>query len=292
MDAAEEQRKWYEPTPAERLKAYYEKTDWSKVDSNLEKLPYLAYQLKRHTPKKKPRKNKPEDLYTFAVPGWEKMLDPAILSAVSMLAQDHKHCLKRIRASRQPIKERSRQSDITKILFARCQEDDYDTDVLYALFSALSQEQVTELYRAIRENNWHLMPEENREAFLRQYLPEEFGDYFDLLTDFRCSGYRILGDLVYDCMDAYRLEDQRKLHNEQDSPAMTAMLDAYLNRASGADYKTAVAQECRTQLESIIKAGEAVKYAVAIKDKDFLWDVLYDKIYDHVKRMEVSRDAE
>ena len=292
MDAAEEHRKWYEPTPAERLKAYYENTDWSKVDSNLEKLPYLAYQLKRHTPKKKPRKNKPEDLYTFAVPGWEKMLDPAILSAVSMLAQDHKHCLKRIRASRQPIKERSRQSDITKILFARCQEDDYDTDVLYALFSALSQEQVTELYRAIRENNWHLMPEENREAFLRQYLPEEFGDYFDLLTDFRCSGYRILGDLVCDCMDAYRLEDQRKLHSEQDSPAMTAMLDAYLNRASGADYKTAVAQECRTQLESIIKAGEAVKYAVAIKDKDFLWDVLYDKIYTHVKRMEVSRDAE
>ena len=168
----------------------------------------------------------------------------------------------------------------------------YDTDVLYALFSALSQEQVTELYRAIRENNWHLMPEENREAFLRQYLPKEFGDYFDLLTDFRCSGYRILGDLVCDCMDAYRLEDQRKLHSEQDSPAMTAMLDAYLNRASGADYKTAVAQECRKQLESIIKAGEAVKYAVAIKDKDFLWDVLYDKIYDHVKRMEVSRDAE
>lgn len=131
MDAAEEHRKWYEPTPAERLKAYYENTDWSKVDSNLEKLPYLAYQLKHHTPKKKPRKNKPEDLYTFAVPGWEKMLDPAILSAVSMPAQNHKHCLKRIRASRQPIKERSRQSDITKILFARCQEDDYDTDVLY-----------------------------------------------------------------------------------------------------------------------------------------------------------------
>ena len=69
MDAAEEQRKWYEPTPAERLKAYYEKTDWSKVDSNLEKLPYLAYQLQWHTPKKKPRKNKPADFYTFAVPG-------------------------------------------------------------------------------------------------------------------------------------------------------------------------------------------------------------------------------
>ena len=102
----------------------------------------------------------------------------------------------------------------------------------------------------------------------------------------------ILGDLVCDCMDAYRLEDQKKLHSEQDSPAMTAMMKAYLNRASGADYKTAVALECRKQLEAIVKAGEAVKYAVAIKDKDFLWDILYDKIYDHVKRAEVSQDVE
>ena len=73
---------------------------------------------------------------------------------------------------------------------------------------------------------------------------------------------------------------------------MTAMLNAYLNRSSGADYKTAVALECRKQLKAIVKAGEAVQYAVAIKDKDFLWDILYDKIYDHVKRMEVSRGAE
>ncbi len=71
---------------------------------------------------------------------------------------------------------------------------------------------------------------------------------------------------------------------------MTSMLDAYL--ISGTDFKTTVAQECRRQLETIVKPGEAVKYVVAIKDKDFLWDILYDKICDHVKRMEVSRDAE
>ena len=53
-----------------------------------------------------------------------------------------------------------------------------------------------------------------------------------------------------------------------------------------------MARECRKQLEAIVKPGEAVKYAVDIKDEDFLWDILYDKIYDHVKRMEVSRDAE
>ena len=290
MDAAEEQRKWYEPTPAERLKAYFEMTDWSKVDSNLEKLPYLAYQLEKNTPKQKPRKNKPADLYTFAVPGWEKKLNPTILSAVSALAQDYKHCLRRIRASRQPIKERARESDIAKILFAGCQEDDYDTDTLYALFSALSQEQVTAIYQAIREQQWHLMPEAARESFLQQYLPEEFVDYFDLLTDFRCSGYRVLGDLVCDCMDAYRLEQQKKLHSDGDSPAMAAMLDAY--QTCGSDYKSAVAKECRKQLESIVKPGEAVKYAVAIQDKDFLWDILYDKIYNYVKKVEASHDAE
>ena len=273
MDAAEEQRKWYELTPAERLKAYYEKTDWSKVDSNLEKLPYLAYQLEQNTPKLKPRRNRPADLYTFAERGWEKQLDRSILSAVSALAQDYKHCLQRIRASRRPIKERARQSDIAKILFARGQEDDYDTDTLYALFSALSEEQVAGLYQAVREQNWHLMPEADREAFLNQYLPEEFVDFYDLLTDFRCSGYRILGDLVCDCMDAYRLEAQRQLHSEQDSAAMTAMLDAYLTKSTSVDYKTAVATACRQLLETVIKPGEAVKYAVAIKDKDFLWDV-------------------
>lgn len=290
LDAAEEHRKWYEPTPSERLKSYYEKTDWGAVDSNLEKLPYLAYQLERHTPKRKPRKNKPADLYTFAVPGWEKKLDPATLSAVSALAQDYKHCLRRIRASRQTIRERSRQSDITKILFARGQEDDYDTDTLYALLSACSQEQISDLYTAIREQQWHLMQEEHREAFLQQYLPKEFVDYYDLLTDFRCSGYRILGDLVCECMDAYRQEEQKRLHNDADSPAMTAMLNAY--QTCGSNFKTAVAGECRKQLEAVLKPGEAVKYAVAIKDKDFLWDVLYDKIYDHVKKTEADRDAE
>lgn len=126
--------------------------------------------------------------------------------------------------------------------------------------------------------------------YTEEYRMREY--YFGHLTDFRCSGYRILGDLVCDCMDAYRLEDQRKLHSEQDSPAMAAMLDAYLNRASGADYKTDVALECRKQLDAIVKASDAVKYAIAIKDKDFLWDILYDKIYDHVKRMEVSQNVE
>ncbi len=286
LDAAEERRKWYEPTPAERMKAYYKNTDWSKVDSNLEKLPYLAHQLGALTPKIKPRAHKPEELYTFAVPGWKELLDKSILYAVKTLALDYKHCLQRIRASRNPIQEKKREQDVNKILFSRCQDEDYDTDALYALFSGLTAEQVQELYQAIRQEQWHLMPEDRREPFLQKYLPEEFEEYFDLLTDFRCSGYRVLGDLICDCMDAFTAEKQRALHRDKDTPAMTAMLDAYLQQTT--DYKTVVAEACRKQLEAIVKPSEAVKYAVAIDDKDFLWDVLYDKIIDHVRKPEVK----
>lgn len=284
MDSAEEQRKWYEPTAKEQLQFYYARTDWSQVNSNLERLPYLAYQLERNTPKIKIRRKGAAQLYTFATEqGWEKKLDPAILSSVNMLSQDYKHCLQRIRASRKPIQQRLRQSDIERILYSRGQGEDVDSETLYAIFSALPQERVEETYRAIREQQWHLMDTEQRESFLQQYLPEEeFKDYYDLLTDFRSSGYRILGDLICDCMDAYHLEKQQKLHSEQDSPAITAMLDAYLHRSG--DYKEAVQKECRKQLEKILKPGEAVKYAVALKDTAFLWDILYDKILEQVRK--------
>ena len=141
------------------------------MDSNLEQLPYLAYQLKKHTPQLKPKTNSPVEMYSFAVPGWEQKLDSAILSPVSALTQDYKHCLRRIRASRQSVKDRSRQGDIERILYSRGQDDLYDTDTLYALFSALSQERVGEIYNAIRGNNWHLMTADERESFLQQYLP-------------------------------------------------------------------------------------------------------------------------
>lgn len=284
LDSAEEQRKWYEPTAKERLKSYYEKTDWTQVNSNLERLPYLAYQLEVHTPKIKAKRSRPSQLYTFAAErGWEKRLDADVLVSVRALAQDYQHCLQRIRASRKPIQQKLRQSDIERILYGRGQEEDVDPETLYAIFSALPQERIEALYHAIREQQWHMMGTAQREAFLYTYLPEEeFHDYFDLLTDFRSSGYRILGDLVCDCMDAYRLEKQQKLHSTQDSAAMTAMLDAYLHRYG--DYKEAVQKECRRQLEKILKPSEAVKYGVALKDSAFLWDILYDKILDHVKK--------
>ena len=58
VEEAETRRVWYEPTHAAKVKAFFKKADWSKVDSNVERLPYLAQQLKKNTPriKAKPAK--------------------------------------------------------------------------------------------------------------------------------------------------------------------------------------------------------------------------------------------
>ena len=46
MERAEKRRAWYEPTFAQRLEDFFKSVDWSEVDSNVERLPYLARQLK------------------------------------------------------------------------------------------------------------------------------------------------------------------------------------------------------------------------------------------------------
>ena len=129
-------------------------------------------------------------------------------------------------------------------------------------------------------------------ASVQKYLPgSEFVQYYDLLCDFRNGGYRILGHLAGDCCAAYLEKKRKELHDPQDSPAITAMLNAYKNKASGADYETVVALECRTQLEKMMEPGQAVKYAVALNFQDFLWDVLYDLILPYVRKQEVTRNA-
>ena len=72
---------------------------------------------------------------------------------------------------------------------------------------------------------------------------------------------------------------------------MNAMLNAYKNKASGADYEAVVALECREQLEKMMEPVEAVKYAVALNCQDFLWDVLYDVILPYVRKQEVKGNA-
>jgi len=255
------------------------------VDSNVERLPYLAYQLKKHTPKINPQSAKDCELFAFAkTSGWKERLDQDTLADISALLRDYEACLSRIRACRVPVRDKQRKLDIDRILYARGQEDVFDSDELYALFQQLEPERIAALRKAIREQHWHFMDESCREAFLVEYLPEEeFAVYYDLLSDFRFGGFRVLGDLVCDIDDENTTQGRKHLLREADSPNFTAMMQAFVDRPF-AHYREFVAAKCRKLLNGIVRPDLAVRYVVALGKRDLLWELLIDQIEKNVLR--------
>lgn len=290
VEEAETRRAWYEPTHAAKVKAFFKKVDWDEVDSNVERLPYLAQQLKKNTPRIKAKPAKDEELFSFArQPDWKEQLNSDKLAAVDALLRDYDACLSRIRACRIPLKEKKRKSDVERILYARGQEDAYDPDELYALFGSLPPEKVSALLYAMREQAWHLMDEDARECFLREWLTEpEFEDIYDLLTDFRFGGYRILGDIVCDMEDENTGREKKQLFRESDSEAFTAMMRAFADKSASRSYRDAVTAKCRELLTAIVRPALAVRYVVALGRRDLLWELLPEYIEKNV--LEVRDD--
>lgn len=69
------------------------------------------------------------------------------------------------------------------------------------------------------------MASDERESFLMAHLPEA-AYYYDLLTDFRNSGFRVLGDLVCDVDDENSSRERKKLIRQGDLPYFTAVMEA------------------------------------------------------------------
>ena len=286
LESAEVRGKWYEPTFREKRKEFFEKTDWSKVDSNLERLPYLAYQLRRNTPKLKPKPAKDSELFDFArEPGWTEKLDPHILSSVSAFLSDYEACLSRIRACRVPVQNKQRKNDIERILFSRGQEDTYDSDELYAAFQDISAERIAEIRAVIADSKWHFMDGESRFDFLESYLPE-LENYHELFADFRYGGYRILGDLICDIDDENRSTDRKKYLRNTDSDSFHQMMNAYLEQPLRYDYREVVASKCRELLDRVVRPRLAVQYVVALGKRNLLWELLIDHIEESVLKEE------
>ena len=287
LEKAEERRVWYEPTHAQKLKAFFEKTDWGQVDSCVERLPYLAHLLKKNTPKLRPKPAADEELFTFAqVKGWKERLDPTLLSSFESLLTDYEACLARIRSCRVSVTKMQRAKDIERILYSRGQEDDYDVDELYALFQRLPLEWIADLRRALREQAWHFMDDDTREDFLRQWLPEtDFTSWYDLLCDFRFGGYRVLGDVVCDVDDENIASNRKQLIREGDTPAFTAMIETYTQHPFARSYQETVTEKCRELLEKIIKPKIAVLYVVALGKRNLLWELLPDQIERNAVRV-------
>ena len=249
----------------------------------MERLPYYAYMLRKHT-QKLPAKERPiSELFAFATePNWQKSLNGDLLSLMERIINEYERCLKRIRTSKSAIKDKPKRTDINRILYARGQEPLYDVDEMYADFSEIEAEQIGALRSAIREQAWHLMDSLERLSFLEENLSEDLvGSYGELLCDFRSGGYRILGDLICDIDDANKNTQRRILVRDDDTELWKLMIESYHKRSVGDSYRDAVSQGCRQYLETKIKPSEAVKYAIALGKKNFVWDVLLDKVAEN-----------
>lgn len=265
-------------SPAKQARDFLRSTDWEQVDANLERLPYLAWQLEEHTPKLREPSQPDEVLFTFAQdPQWKEKLPQAARKLVEEMVLEYQRCLSRIRASMAPVREQPHRTDVERILYARGQEELVTAEELYAAFSALEPEQVTALLEQIREQAWQLLAPGEREDFLREHLPTDLVDeYGGLLCDFRAGGYRILGDLLLDVERENRLETSRQLHRAGDSEQMEEMLESYENKTAQESYREAAARGCRQYLERHIQPKLAVQCAAALGKRGFLWDVLLD----------------
>ena len=248
----------------------------------MERLPYLARQLKKHTPKIKDKPAADSELFTFArQPNWKTTLDPNILERVSVLIKDYEAVLSRIRACRVPIREKPRKRDIDRILYARGQEDYWDAEELYAQLQDLDADRAAQIRRAMAEEQWHFMDEDEREQFLITWLPGYVG-LFDLLADFRFGGYRVLSDLICDIDDENTARDRKRLIRDGDSPAFVSLMEAYRNKSGTQTYREAVSAKCRKLLDEIMKPVMAVRYVVALGKRDLLWDLLPDAVPPNV----------
>ena len=268
--------------------AFLSATDWEQVDANLERLPYLAWQLEEHTPKLREPSQPDEVLFTFAQdPQWKEKLPQASLKLVEEMILEYQRCLGRIRVSMAPVREQPHRTDVERILYARGQEELVTAEELYAACSALEPEQVTALLEQIREQAWQFLPPGEREDFLREHLPGDIVDaYGELLCDFRAGGYRILGDLLLDVERENRLETSRQLHRAGDSEQMEEMLESYENKTAQESYREAAARGCRQYLERHIQPKLAVQCAAALGKRGFLWDVLLDAVLATARKEE------
>lgn len=263
---------------------YFEITNWKGITSNVERLPWLAEQLRNNTPRLKPEPVSAAELFSFAEkPDWKEKLDSGILEAFSELVGTYDAVLNRIRYCRSPSRVTPKRNDIDRILYSRGQEDLYDPDVLYAAVSELHPERIAALRQALTEQQWHLMDPEERLAFLSAQVPE-LEQWFELFSDFRSGGFRILGDLVCDTDDRTREDQQKQLIRSSDPPLFREIMQTYADEPFAKDYKQAPTELCRQKLRDLVKPRLAVRYLTALDRRDLLWILVPEEALREVKQ--------
>ena len=219
-------------------------------------------------------------MFLFAqAPNWKEHIDPAMLARVAELIADYEAALNRVRYVRHISTDMKRKGDIYRILFARGQEKEYAVDELYSAFEGMLPQQIRKARLALSETDWHLVPPKERLNVLgtlaggmRVYA------YADVFCDFRCGGYRIVGDIICDLDDMYRKIGIQKNFSKQkgDSRTLRTLLSGV---TAVSDYKEQIIRNCLSIIRPIdgkncLDCAEVIKCAVALGKRQFILEVL------------------
>lgn len=221
-----EEHKWYEPSKAKRLRDYFKARDWNEITANLERTPWYALELGKQTRPPKAVPAESTELFAFAAtPGWQEAVNPATLAKVKTIIETYEEAKRRCDTLRHLTPSDNCKTDIRRILFSRNQEELVSVDELYLIFRNHSPWQIREAFAKLRSSGWQFTPPDQR-AILLYEIVGRAPEYIEILCDFRCSGYRILGDILEDLNAQIRLLETKKNAGikKNDSPLMKAML--------------------------------------------------------------------
>jgi hypothetical protein len=113
--------------------------------------------------------------------------------------------------------------------------------------------------------------------------------YTDLFTDFRNSGYRVLGDILCDLDDRHsRNGIENHLIRKDDSKELRALLRP---ASTGVDQKTAVIRNCHSVMQppgakERFDYEEALKCAIALGQRSFVLEVMPGEAAKHAVAQE------
>ena len=274
---------WYEDSKAARMKAFFDATDWTRITANLERTPWYAHQLGIQTRRQRAVPADSAEIFTFAAnPPWRDELDPDILERMRSIIADYETAKRRCEALRHIKPSADCKKDILRILFSRNQEDEYSVERLFRAFDRYPPRLIRDALARLRESDWQFTPPEERHVMLYEiFRPSPPYDLVDFLCDFRCGGYRILGDILEDLEDQYTKQAavNRKGIQDNDSPQMRRMMQG---AAGDPDYETVLIRNCVNVMRPIdareaanrIPWEDAVKCAEMLGKRQFILEVL------------------
>ena len=273
---------WYELSKAKRLKAFFSAVDWEAVSANLERTPYYARQLGLETRFPKPKPAESAELFAFAAdPDWREKLDPKLVERMRSIIADYEEAKRRCEAYRHNRPSGNYRKDIQRILFSRDQEDEISVDDLYLHFEYISPYDIHETLNNLRESDWQFTPKEDRLMMLYALFPGMPPHCREVLCDFRCGGYRVLGDILMDLDAQYRDETIRKHKGirKSDSQQMRDMMHGALDAP---DYRERLISNCQNVIhppflenaDKVIPDRDAVMCAELLGKRRFILEVL------------------